>query len=70
MTSIQDCAAQRCTLSGINLALRRLDSGSSPRNPAPVLGQHDRDAAAGLSCRDAEVGALAHGSVLRAGATR
>ncbi|MGI4951061.1 MAG: hypothetical protein ACRYGM_04590, partial [Janthinobacterium lividum] len=62
--------APRCTLGGISLLLRCLDSGSSPRSPAPVPGRHDRDAAAGLGCPDAEVGALARDGGLRAEAAR
>ena len=58
MTPIQDYAAPRCTLGGISLPLRYLGSGSSPRSPAPVPGRHDRDAAAGLGCPGAEVGAV------------
>ena len=72
MTSIQDCAVQRGTPSGgISLPFRCPECGpSSPRSPTALLGQHDRDAAAGLGYSDAEVDALARDGGLRAEAAR
>ena len=67
MTSTQDYAVQRCMLgSGINLPFRCSDWGSFPRSPAPGLHQHNRDAAAGLGCSDAEVDAVARDGLLHA----
>lgn len=59
MISIHDDAAPRCTLNGgISLPLRCPDCGTSPGSPAPLRGQHNRDAAAGLGYSDAEMDVL------------
>ncbi|HEY0203195.1 MAG TPA: hypothetical protein VGC15_03470 [Acetobacteraceae bacterium] len=67
MISTQDYGVQRCTLGGgIALPFRCRGRGPSPRSPAALPDQHNRDMAAGLGYSDA----LLRDGVLRAAAAR
>ena len=70
MISTQDCTVQRRTFGGGNLPCRCPDCARFLRSPTPVLGQHDRNAAAGLGYPDAQMGTLARDGVLHAEAAR
>jgi len=49
-----------------NLPLRFSDCDTSPRGPAPLLGQHNRQVAAGLGYSDADIAAMEAAGVLYA----
>ncbi len=67
MISIQNYAVQPYLLSGgINPLFRCSDFGPSAHRLAPVLDQHNRDAAAGLGYPETEFDALACDGVLHA----
>ncbi len=54
----------------IDLSVRCPDCGPSPDGLAPVMGQRDRDSAAGLGYWDAAVDAPARDGMLHTGAGR
>jgi crotonobetainyl-CoA:carnitine CoA-transferase CaiB-like acyl-CoA transferase len=49
-----------------NLPFRFSESDTSPRSPAPLMGQHNREVAASLGYAPAEVEALVRDGVLYA----